>query len=57
MSKHIETVFTAGMPTGDEVGVVRRRYQGEAGRRVAIVAGIRGTRPRASASRTASPPS
>lgn len=40
-----DVVFSAGMPTGDLVQIVRRRFGGGAGPRVAIVAGIRGDAP------------
>lgn len=45
MSIHNEVLFTVGMPVGDSVHVIRRRFVGSAGPRVAIVAGIRGDTP------------
>ncbi len=38
-------ICSAGMPTGDRVDIVRRRFRGTAGPRVVLVAGIRGDAP------------
>ncbi|MBK9646537.1 MAG: succinylglutamate desuccinylase/aspartoacylase family protein [Deltaproteobacteria bacterium] len=45
MSAQRDVIFSAGMPTGDAVHIVRRRFVGAPGPRVAIVAGIRGDTP------------
>ncbi|MCB9759004.1 MAG: succinylglutamate desuccinylase/aspartoacylase family protein [Alphaproteobacteria bacterium] len=45
MSTSTDVIFTAGMPTGDAVRVIRRRFSGGEGPRVAVVAGIRGDTP------------
>ena len=44
MSK-LSTLIELEVPTGDVVPVLRRRFTGGPGRRVAIVAGIRGDTP------------
>ena len=45
MSDSIHVLTRIGMPAGDSVPVIRRRFSGSEGLRVAIVAGIRGDTP------------
>lgn len=45
MSIHNDVLFSIGMPVGDAVRIVRRRFVGADGPRVAVVAGIRGDTP------------
>ncbi len=45
MTARHEVLCSIGLPTGDAVDVVRRRFQGGSGPRVAVVAGIRGDTP------------
>jgi len=41
----LDVVSTVGLPTGDTVEIIRRRFSGGAGMRVAVVAGVRGDTP------------
>jgi predicted deacylase len=41
----LDVLSTVGLPTGDSVEIVRRRFSGGDGPRVAVVAGIRGDTP------------
>jgi len=41
----LDLVSSVGLPTGDSVGIARRRLAGAGGLRVAVVAGIRGDTP------------
>ena len=45
MSSLLTVICSVGMPTGERVDVVRRRFSGGPGPRVAIVAGVRGDTP------------
>ncbi len=45
MSERLEETCTIELPTGDSVGVFRRRFSGAPGLHVAIVAGVRGDTP------------
>ena len=45
MSDSLHVLTRIGMPAGDSVPVIRRRFSGSEGLRVAIVAGIRGDTP------------
>ena len=45
MSSMVSVICSAGMPTGERVDVVRRRFQSGTGPRFALVAGIRGDGP------------
>ncbi len=45
MSTETSVLHDIGMPTGDSVSIVRRRFEAGEGPRVAIVAGIRGDTP------------
>ena len=45
MTAERAVICSAGMPTGDKVDIVRRRFRGGEGPRVVLVAGIRGDAP------------
>lgn len=45
MSEHVEEICSIELPTGEAVGVHRRRFSGGPGPHVAIVAGVRGDTP------------
>ena len=45
MTVKLDVVCTVGLPTGDTVEIIRRRFSGGPGMRVAVVAGIRGDTP------------
>lgn len=45
MATSLLNVCEIGMPAGDRVAVVRRRFAGGEGKRVAVVAGLRGDQP------------
>lgn len=45
MTARLDVLHSIGMPSGDTVDIVRRRFSGGDGPRVAIVAGIRGDAP------------
>lgn len=45
MSERVEEICSIELPTGESVGVHRRRFVGAPGPRVAIVAGVRGDTP------------
>ena len=40
-----DSIITIHLPSGGEVPVIRRRFKGKEGKRIAIVAGIRGDTP------------
>ena len=45
MSSMLTVICSAGMPTGERVDIVRRRFSNGEGPRVALVAGVRGDTP------------
>lgn len=45
LSESLEVICSIELPTGEEVGVVRRRFSGGPGPHVAVVAGVRGDTP------------
>ena len=45
MTASLHVVCSVGLPTGDTVDIIRRRFSGAPGPRVALVAGIRGDTP------------
>ncbi len=45
MNETHDSICPVELPTGNEVDIVRRRFQGEPGPHVVLVAGIRGDTP------------